>query len=292
MPAGRGLPPLILLVHPFRSMTTSRPLSARRGFTLIELLTVIAIIGILAAILIPTISKVRENAKRARCASNVRQLSAALINLANQDRQQRFPSIGNPLYGTNPTGGTPLGAMPWDILKDRVAGTPALQLTLSDLVNTAGRDVAVCPSVKPLENDAGFSTYAYATIDYILLVGRTGAGPATVKNSPANVFYSEKLLTSYKTLDIKNGGLTEVPPSRRELVVDAVGLRQASWEWVTVNLQKPGTNHVNGNIAAGANIGFVDGHVAWRSIDQMREISGSNIPFARTGQAQGAVFVW
>lgn len=273
------------------AIAAARTRSAHRAFTLIELLTVIAIIGILAAILIPTISKVRENAKRARCASNVRQLSAALINLANQDRQQRFPSIGNPRYGSAPNGEA-LGAMPWDVLKDRVASTPALQLTLSDLVSTAGRNVAICPSTKPVDNDAYFSTYGYATIDYILLVGRSGAGPAKVLNTPANVYYSEKLQTSYKTSDIKNGGLIEVPPSRRELVVDAVGIRQGSWEWVTTNLQKAGTNHVNGNIAAGANIGFVDGHVAWRSIEQMREISGSNTPFARTSPSQSAVFVW
>ncbi|AHF90003.1 N-terminal cleavage protein [Opitutaceae bacterium TAV5] len=66
----------------------------RHGFTLIELLTVITIIGILAAIIIPVAGRVRKNAMTARATSNIRQLVLAHHAYAVENRD-RFPPVHN-----------------------------------------------------------------------------------------------------------------------------------------------------------------------------------------------------
>ncbi len=70
------------------------------AFTLIELLTVIAIIGILAAIIIPTVGKVRETAKFANSLSNVRQVTQAHMTYAN-DNKGNLPWIVDTSLGVN-----------------------------------------------------------------------------------------------------------------------------------------------------------------------------------------------
>ncbi len=62
------------------------------AFTLIELLTVIAIIGILAAILIPTVGKVRNTAQSARCVSNLRQIGQQILAYCG-DNKGNLPNL-------------------------------------------------------------------------------------------------------------------------------------------------------------------------------------------------------
>lgn len=70
-------------------MVRTRPFA---GFTLIELLVVIAVISIIAAILFPVFAKVREKARQTSCASNVKQLSLAILQYT-QDYDETVPPV-------------------------------------------------------------------------------------------------------------------------------------------------------------------------------------------------------
>jgi prepilin-type N-terminal cleavage/methylation domain-containing protein/prepilin-type processing-associated H-X9-DG protein len=103
----------------------------KKGFTLIELLVVIAIIAILAAILFPVFSRAREQARKAACVSNMKQLAQGMLMYA-QDWDENFPcwqwgrDRGNP-----PVSGNPATPLPW---------------YLATFPYVKNQDVYVCPS--------------------------------------------------------------------------------------------------------------------------------------------------
>lgn len=91
----------------------------RRAFTWIEALVVIAIIGILAAILFPAFSRSRENGPKNSCQSNLRQISLGFAQYV-QDYHEKYPPIAN-------SG----GAFGWaDVLQPYIKSTQLLQCNI------------------------------------------------------------------------------------------------------------------------------------------------------------------
>lgn len=119
--------------------------SKSAGFTLIELLTVIAIIAILAAILIPVTARVRAEAQSAVCRSNLRQSGIGLLLLAN-DRDGRLAVVRQ---------GVGYGRWGQHLLND-------------GYIDSGSREVLYCPSWDPTDHyiDAwDFRTYGFNMIE-------------------------------------------------------------------------------------------------------------------------------
>lgn len=224
-----------------------------KGFTLIELPMVIAIIVILAAILFPVFARARENARRASCQSNLKQIGLSLAQYT-QDYDEKLP----PAWGYTSSWGSYNPGIAWDLaiapytgtLVKRQAGvSSSIFLCPSDTVK---RDSYNEPPVTyampqlengdPLSNNKGIAPIWTQVADggYVSL----GRNIASLESVADTIFLAEDP-EIYATMGSPNNKTIPSPASQLEQFNGSV------------NVPRPATHF------DGFNYLFVDGHVKW-----------------------------
>lgn len=225
-------------------MTPAKTRDGRRfdgdGFTLVELLVTIAVIAVLAAMLLPALSRARLAASRARCVSNLHQLGLAGQMYWEDNSGQAFR------YGGTLTNSGRLYWFGWigagaegDRLFKPEEG--ALHPYLK------GRGVELCPSldrcVSPFKAKAGSPTYSYG---YNLYLSAAKADP------PVNIGRISKPSERVFLADAAQVNTWQAPASQANPMLE-------EWYYVDNSTQQP-----NGHFRhrERANAVFMDGHVA------------------------------
>lgn len=158
--------------------------SKRVAFTLIELLVVIAIIALLAAILFPVFARARENARRASCQSNLKQIGMGMIQYS-QDYDERVPDSW---YGAGNAASTPGGVRyKWmDVIYPYVKNTQVFTCPSDDKKFTLAEKLT-----GPSDNDYG--SYIINAVDWQESMELRGPGSGgflmNVIESPATTLW-------------------------------------------------------------------------------------------------------
>ena len=166
-----------------RQTATSRPQCA---FTLIELLVVIAIIGLLAAILFPVFGRVRENAKRSSCLSNMKQIMMGTMQYT-QDNDERIPIL---VSVTAP------GEYPWFQRLQPYVKSKSVFHCPSDVDPLSIKISGAVPAVDKFPTSYAASIYSSIYLTGSSFVNTSGLNLATVLLPSSTVYVTEGGATS------------------------------------------------------------------------------------------------